>query len=85
MPATWMIALQGSFPELVITVCPSGNAPSLPNSLKGCKPASFFIAPETPCEMSNHQGIILRFHALTMTSISWLRRSPFIVVISIDY
>ncbi len=47
-----------------------------PNSRKGWYPARRLIAPETPCGSSNHQGIIFRFHALTITSTSWSSRSP---------
>src|SRR5512140_3452660 len=34
------------------------------------------MAPDTPCGSSSHQGMMFRFHALTMASTRWSSRSP---------
>src|SRR5437868_6612665 len=34
------------------------------------------MAPDTPCGNSSHQGMMFRFHALTMASTRWSSKSP---------
>lgn len=76
MAATWMMARWGNRPAPVRTAPPSGMGPWRATSRKGCVPPRRFIAPDTPCGHSSHQGMTLGFHALTSTSTSWSRRSP---------
>ena len=47
-----------------------------PSSRNGWSPPRFLIAPDTPCGISNHHGMIFRFHALTIASTSWSSKSP---------
>jgi hypothetical protein len=68
IPATWMMALCGSRPAPVTTALPRGIAPCFATSRNGAVPARRLIAPETPCGMSSHHGMMLRFQALTMAS-----------------
>jgi len=68
IPATWMMALNGSRPAEVIRACPTGNGPVRPISMKGWRPPRRLIAPDTPCGSNSHHGITFRFQALTMTS-----------------
>ena len=83
MPATWMMDLNGSVPADVSTACPSGIAPIRPSSRNGWSPPRFLIAPDTPWGISNHHGMMFRFHALTIASTSWSSRSPSTMVIFI--
>jgi len=75
-PATWIIARNDKFPAPVSTAPPSGIQPLRANSRNGAFPALRLIADETPCGNSNHQGMMFRFQALTITSTFWSSRSP---------
>lgn len=76
MVATWMMARKGRVPAPVRTAPPSGIGPCLATSRNGCVPPRRLMAPDTPCGSNSHQGMTLRFHALTMTSTGWSRSSP---------
>src|SRR5208337_1603006 len=80
IPATWMIALKGSRPAEVRTAPPNGIEPCLASSLKGPVPPRRLIAPDTPWGSKSHHGMMFRFQALTITSTSWSRRSPWTTV-----
>lgn len=79
IPATCMMPLRGKRPAPVKTACPRASVLYFRSSQNGATPDFFLIAPETPWGNNNHHGIRLRFHALTMTSTFWSRRSPVMI------
>src|SRR5262245_30416649 len=76
MPATWMMALNGSRPAPVSTAPPSGIRPLRRTSRNGSLPPRRLMARDTPCGSRSHQGMRFRVHALTITSTSWSSKSP---------